>query len=75
MAPTNVTNTSSNPAALNSIHASTTHGLTTKTTERIPTTAGKGSSVRNTSRKDENSVTEEPESTKPVVYLFIYLFI
>ena len=67
MAPTNVTNTSSNPAALNSTHASTTHGLTTKTTERIPTTAGKGSSVRITSRKDKNSVTKEPESTKPVV--------
>jgi len=64
---TNATNTSSNPAALNSTHAPTTHGLTTRTTGGILVNAGKGSSAPITPTKDENSVSEKPESTKPVV--------
>lgn len=67
MALTNATNTSSNPAALNSTHAPTTHGLTTRTTGGILVNAGKGSSAPITPTKDENSVSEKPESTKPVV--------
>ena len=67
MALTNVTNTSSNPAALNSTHAPTTRGLMTKTTTSIPVNAGKGSSAPITPTKDENNVSGKPESTKPVV--------
>lgn len=62
---TNATNTSSNPAALHSTHASTTHGLTTRTTEKIPVNTGKGPSVPITATKDKNSVTEKPKLTKP----------
>lgn len=67
LALTNLTNTSSNPAALNSTHAPTTHGLTTKTTTGIPVTVRKGSSAPITPTKDENGVSGKPESTKPVV--------
>ena len=72
MALTNVTNTSSNPAVLNSSHAPTTHRSMTKTVSstepgRIPPDAGKGLSTPIAPTKVEKSVSEEPESTKPVV--------
>lgn len=68
MALSNVTNTSSNPAVLKSSHSPTTHDLTAKTAS--PTEqpdAGKGLSTTTALMKDENSVSEEPEGTKPVV--------
>lgn len=67
MVLTNVTNTSSNPAALSSTHAPTTHRLTTRTTKRIPVNTEKGPSVPIILTKDKNSVTEKPEITKPFV--------
>jgi len=65
MALSNVTNTSSNPAVLNSSHSPTKK--TASPTE--PLDAGKGLSTTIAQMKDENtsSVSEEPESTKPVV--------
>ena len=72
MALTNVTNTSSNPAVLTSSHSPTTHGLMAKTASstepgKFPLDAGKGLSTTIAPMKDENSVSEKPESTKPVV--------
>ena len=68
MALSNVTNTSSNPAVLNSSHSPTTHDLMEKTASPTePTDAGKGLSSTIAPMKDENSGSEEPESTKPVV--------
>lgn len=60
MALSNVTNTSSNPAVLNSSHSPTTHDLMATTASPTePLDAGKGLST--------TIVSEEPESTKPVV--------
>ena len=67
MVLTNATNTSRSPAALNSTHAPTTHGITTRTAGRIPVNTGKGPSVPFTPMKDENSVSEKPEITKSFV--------
>ena len=67
MVLTNATNTSSSPAALNSTHAPTTRGIMTRAAERIPGNTGKGSSVPITPTKDENSVSQKPESTKSFV--------
>lgn len=47
MVLTNVTNTSSNPAALSSTHAPTTHRLTTRTTKRIPVNTEKKPKITN----------------------------
>lgn len=71
LAPTNVItgNSSSNPVALNSTHAPTTHKSTTRTVNsKEPVKTGTGSSAAITSMKDENSVSEKPESTTtPIV--------
>lgn len=66
LAPTNIItgNSSSNPVALNSTHAPTTHKSTTRTVNsKEPVKTGTGSSAAITSMKDENSVSEKPEST------------
>lgn len=68
MALSNVTNTSSNPAVLKSSHSPTTHDLTAKTASPTePPDTGKGLSTTVARMKVENNVSEEPESTKPVV--------
>lgn len=71
LAPTNITtgNSSSNPVALNSTHAPTTHKSTTRTVNsKEPVKTGIGSSATITPMKDENSVSEKPESTTtPIV--------
>lgn len=66
LARTNITtgNSSSNPVALNSTHAPTTHKSTTRTVNsKEPVKTGIGSSAASTPMKDENSVSEKPEST------------
>lgn len=69
---TNILNTSSNPVALNSTHAPTTHRLTTATINLTqpgiaPLKTGKSPSAPLSPTVGENGVqSEQPKSTKPV---------